>query len=181
MSLLRREAEGVCADPGGPLPERKSGVRSRCEACWPWEEGWAKPRLGRHRNNPCRFRSSRSRRYWGRPRRYVRFERPSQLAQQLVPGLQVSRCGSLDRSVRRQAYRRRRLRRQAPAFEGLGPEGHAYQGRANDRHGPRLRPARIERRSAGSPPQRSAKAFRSNSWANGTIRSKPKEHWIRME
>ena len=91
MSLLRRGIEGVCADLWGPLRARKWPAQSRCEASRPWEEGGAKPRPARLRNNryicssPSRRRRSRKAVRparsgpWPRPARQARLARQAGL------------------------------------------------------------------------------------------------------
>jgi len=168
MSLLRRGIEGVCADLGGPLRARKVRAQSQCEVSRPWEEGEAKPPPARLRSNPY-IRSSPSRRH--RSRKAVR---PARFGPWPPLGRQVGLARSDSQARSGQWKSNGRCQPQCHVLEDcvLGDfalEDGAHQARAHDRHGPWLRPTRIERRSKGSPPQLSAKVYRSKSCATATI------------
>lgn len=162
MSLLRRGVEGVCADLGGPLRERKPAAQSRCEAGTPSGEGWAKPLPARLRSNRY-VRSNPSRR-----RRHRKVVRPGCFGPWLRPGRQA-RTARPDSQPR---FRRGKSNVRCPppcrAREDCALDG-AHRARDHDRHGRWRRPTRIERRSKGSPLRRSAKLFRSKSCATATI------------
>lgn len=160
MSSLSRGVEGVCADLGGQFRERKPSAQSRCAASTLSGEGWAKPPPERRRSSRY-IRSSPSRRH-----RPWKAAHPGCSGPWPRPGRQIGRA-------------RLRCRVLVNGVPGCGAlEDGARQ--ARDRYGLWQRSARIERRSAGSPPQVSATMCRSKSCAANTIRFERKEQGFKL-
>ena len=174
MSSLRRGIEGVCADLAGPLRERKPGVQNRCEAGTPWEEGSATRLPARLRSNRY-IRSSPSRR-----RRSRRAMGPGCSGPRPRPGRQVPSARRDPRPGRAPKQSHGRWRPRCHGREHGVLEAGVRQARGRARHGPWLRLARIEWRSARPPFQRSATMCRSKSCAITTIRSEPGKQRLQM-